>query len=389
MKAIKISKRGFLKCGAASCVGLGLLSIGVKNSYSLTGLNMLTSSSSSNRPLGKFSKEAPYSVTTPKGVKCQICPNNCILRDGTESICRTHVVRNGKLYTIAYGNPCSVHTDPIEKKPLFHYLPGSRSFSIATAGCNFACLNCQNWEISQVSPREVQNVELFPEQVVNEAITKGCKSIAYTYSEPVAFYEYMFDTAKIARSKGIKNLLISNGYINEAPLNALCQYLDAANINLKSFSDETYAKLNGGSLQPVLNTLKTLNREGVWLEITNLIVPGWTDDLTMIREMCLWLSSNGFKDNPLHFNRFHPLYKLTSLPATPLTTLETAREIAIKSGIRYVYIGNVPGHSSESTSCPECGKIVLQRRGFGILANNLTNGKCRFCSTTIKGVWTA
>ncbi len=336
---------------------------------------------------GKFSKESPYAVSTPKGIKCQICPNNCILKEGLESICRTHVVKDGKLYTIAYGNPCSVHTDPIEKKPLFHFLPASSSFSIATAGCNFACLNCQNWEISQQSPKDTRNIELFPEQVVAEALKNGCKSIAYTYSEPIAFYEYTFDTARLARARGIKNLLISNGYINEKPLRDLSQYLDAANINLKSFSDETYAKLNGGSLQPILNTLKILKAEGVWLEITNLIVPGWTDNLNMIKEMCEWLVANGFADNPLHISRFHPLYNLTSLPYTPLDTLERARNIALKTGIRYVYIGNVPGTSAENTKCPKCSKTVIERRGFAILAKNMDGDACKFCKTIIAGVW--
>jgi len=337
--------------------------------------------------LGKFSKESPYAVATPKGLKCQICPNNCILKEGLESICRTHVVKEGKLYTIAYGNPCSVHTDPIEKKPLFHFLPSSSSFSIATAGCNFACLNCQNWEISQQSPRDTRNVELFPEKVVEEAIKNGCRSIAYTYSEPIAFYEYTFDTARLAKARGIRNLLISNGYINDKPLKDLTKYLDAANINLKSFSEETYAKLNGGSLQPVLNTLKVLKAEGVWLEITNLVVPGWTDDLNMIREMCEWLCTNGFADNPLHFSRFYPLYKLTSLPYTPVETLEKARNIALKTGMHYVYIGNVAGNTAENTYCPSCKKIVVERRGFSILGMNMNQGSCKFCNTRIAGVW--
>ncbi|MCK9202921.1 MAG: AmmeMemoRadiSam system radical SAM enzyme [Bacteroidales bacterium] len=337
--------------------------------------------------LGKFSKESPYYIVTPKGVKCQICPNQCILKEGMDSICRTHVVKDNKLYTIAYGNPCSANIDPIEKKPLFHFLPSSRSYSIATAGCNFACMNCQNWEISQQSPKFTRNIELFPANVVEEAISSGCKSIAYTYSEPIAFYEYTFDTARIARSRGIKNLLISNGYINEKPLRDLAVYLDAANIDLKSFSEETYAKLNGGSLQPILNTLKVLKEKGVWLEITNLVIPGWTDDLTMIKEMCNWLVKNGFSDTPLHFSRFFPLHKLTSLPYTPLQVLERAHEIALKSGIKYIYIGNVPGTTGENTICPKCKKVVLERRGFSILTNNLKNSACKFCGTKIPGVW--
>ncbi len=378
------SRRKFLGQAAA---GLGLLALPSRELLSLNIHPMENSKSPAAGPLGRFSKESPYAVATPKGIKCQICPNNCILREGLESICRTHQVKNDKLYTIAYGNPCSVNVDPIEKKPLYHYLPSSRSFSIATAGCNFACLNCQNWEISQVSPRETRNVELFPDQVVEEALQNGCRSIAYTYSEPIAFYEYMYDTARIARGKGVKNLFISNGFINEQPLKDLVRYLDAANINLKAFDDETYAKLNGGSLQPILNTLKILKNSGVWLEITNLVVPGWTDDLNRIREMTLWLTANGFQDTPLHFSRFHPLYKLTSLPATPQSVLEKAREIALKSGIRYVYIGNVPGHQAESTYCASCRKIVLERKGFVIRVNNMHNGKCKHCGAPVAGVW--
>lgn len=378
------SRRKFLGQAAA---GLGLLALPSPDLFSMNIHPMKNSNSTAVSPLGRFSKESPYALATPKGIKCQICPNNCILKEGLESICRTHLVKNEKLYTIAYGNPCSVNVDPIEKKPLYHYLPSSRSFSIATAGCNFACLNCQNWEISQVSPRETRNVELFPHQVVEEALGNGCRSIAYTYSEPIAFYEYMYDTAKIARGRGVNNLFISNGFINEQPLKELARFLDAANINLKAFDDETYAKLNGGSLQPILNTLKILKNSGVWLEITNLVVPGWTDDLTRIREMSLWLSANGFQDTPLHFSRFHPLYKLTSLPATPQSVLEKAREIALKSGIKYVYIGNVPGHPAENTYCSSCRKVVLERKGFVIRVNHLHNGKCRHCGAPVSGMW--
>jgi pyruvate formate lyase activating enzyme len=382
----KISKRQFFRFSLAGIGGAvtGLKSMDV---MAKTLIPMEPSAIAPASGLGKFSKESPYAVVTPKGVKCQICPNNCILREGSESICRTHLVKDGKLYTIAYGNPCSVHVDPIEKKPLFHFLPATQSFSIATAGCNFACLNCQNWEISQQSPRDTRNIELFPAMVVEEAIAQGCKSIAYTYSEPIAFYEYMFDTARLARGRGIKNLMISNGFINEKPLSDLVKYIDAANINLKSFSEETYEKLNGGSLQPILNTLKIMKAAGVWLEITNLVVPGWTDDLPMIREMCGWLVTNGFAGTPLHFSRFHPLHKLTSLPYTPLATLEKAREIAIKTGIRFVFIGNVPGTTAENTYCPRCKKTVIERKGFTILSNNLKDGACKFCNEKIGGVW--
>lgn len=381
-----ISKRQFFGylMAAAGAAAAGL------HSFKTFANKIITMESSGNPGPGvpgRYSKESPYYVVTPKGVQCKICPNKCILREGLESICRTHVVSDQKLYTIAYGNPCSVHVDPIEKKPLFHYLPSTPSFSIATAGCNLACLNCQNWEISQKSPTETENTELYPRQVVEQAVKSGCRSIAYTYSEPIAFYEYTFDTARLARARGIKNLLISNGYINEKPLRDLALYLDAANVNLKSFSDDIYARLNGGSLQPVLQTLKILKEMGVWLEITNLVVPSWTDKPDMIVEMCAWLMTNGFADTPLHFSRFHPLYKLTGLPYTPLSFLEKARDIALKAGIRYVYIGNVPGTPAENTYCPKCKKTVLERRGFTILQNNLKNSACKFCNTPIAGVW--
>ncbi|MBE0647265.1 MAG: AmmeMemoRadiSam system radical SAM enzyme [Bacteroidales bacterium] len=336
---------------------------------------------------GRFSKESSYGVVTPKGVRCLICPNQCTLTEGNESICRTKVAKDGKLYTLAYGNPCSMHVDPIEKKPLFHFHPSSRAYSVAIAGCTLACLNCQNWEISQVSPRETQNYDLFPEALVDQAVASGARSIAYTYSEPVAFYEYMYDSAKLAHQRGIKNVLVSNGYINEKPLRELAAYIDGANINLKSFSEEIYQQLNGGHLKPILRTLKILHEMGVWLEITNLIVPSWTDKPEMIKEMCTWLVDNGLEDCPLHFNRFFPLYQLTSLPFTPLAILEEAHDIAKKAGINYVYIGNVPNNKAENTFCPKCGKVVLERKGFTILENNIQGGKCGFCGSSVAGKW--
>jgi pyruvate formate lyase activating enzyme len=382
-----MNKRDFLRY---TLLGLGASAVSLKAARSLAKGMIHSADNPSTAPAGdlwKWSRESPYYLVTPKGIKCQICPNHCILREGQESICRTHMVKAEKLYTIAYGNPCSVHVDPIEKKPLFHYLPSSRSYSIATAGCTLACLNCQNWEISQESPKNTKNMDLMPAEVVSEAVANGCKSIAYTYSEPIAFFEYTYDTARLAKARGIKNVLVSNGYINEKPLRDLCKYLDAANINLKSFSEEIYAKLNGGSLQPILDGLKIFREEGVWLEITNLVVPNWTDNPDMIRQMSEWLVSNGFKDNPLHFNRFFPLYKLTNLPYTPLETLEKARAIAQKAGMKYVYIGNVPGTDYENTVCPSCKKTLVVRRGFTILENNIRNAACRFCGTAIPGNW--
>jgi len=379
-----ISKREFLR---RSLIGAGGAALGLHSMESLAkiGIPMDETVENPDSGLGRFSKESPYYIVTPKGVRCQICPNQCTLTEGNESICRTKVAVDGKLYTIAYGNPCSKHVDPIEKKPLFHFYPSSRSFSVAIAGCNLACLNCQNWEISQVSPRETRNFDLFPDALVEEAIANGALSIAYTYSEPIAFYEYMFDSARLARKRGIKNVLVSNGYINEKPLRDLAVYIDGANINLKSFSEETYQKLNGGNLAPILRTLKILHEMGVWLEITNLIIPGWTDKPQMIREMCAWIVDNGLEDCPLHFSRFFPLYQLTSLPFTPLAILEEAHDIAKKAGIKYVYIGNVPNNKAENTYCSKCNEVVLERKGFTILKNNIKDSKCAFCGERIAG----
>ncbi|MDP4281904.1 MAG: AmmeMemoRadiSam system radical SAM enzyme [Bacteroidota bacterium] len=385
--AKKMSKRDFLRYGLFA---MGASVFGIKSLRTMAnnfGSGLGEMNSSPAEKLWKWSKESPYSVVTPKGIKCQICPNNCIIREGEDSICRTHVVSNNKLYTIAYGNPCAVHIDPIEKKPLLHYLPTSRCYSIATAGCTLGCLNCQNWDISQESPRKSRNMDLMPARVVEEAASNGCRSIAYTYSEPIAFYEYTHDTAKLARARGIKNILVSNGYINEKPLRDLCKVLDAANIDLKSFSEEIYSKLNGGALQPVLNTLKIMKEEGVWLEITALIVPRWTDKIEMIREMSEWLVKNGFQDTPLHFSRFFPLYKLTNLPYTPLSILQQAHDAAVKAGMHYVYVGNVPEIEGENTLCPKCKKIVVERKGFTVIQNNIRNSCCKYCGTRIPGVW--
>ncbi len=334
-----------------------------------------------------FRKEAMFQEETARGIMCRICPNECVLKEGELSKCNNRKVIKSKLYTLAYGNPCSVNVDPIEKKPLYHFLPGSRAFSIATAGCNLVCLNCQNWTISQTSPDKTRNYTLPPQKVVSECISKDCRSIAYTYSEPVTFYEYAYDTASIARKEGIKNVFKSNGYIYPEPLEKLCSVIDAANIDLKAFSNTTYLKLSGGKLQPVLDSLKIYRDKGVWLEITNLIVPGWTDDMDEIRKMCRWLCDNGFKNVPVHFSRFHPTYKLEQLPPTPVEVLNNAVKIASEEGLKYIYTGNVPGHEMSDTRCPVCKTVLIVRQGYRIASNNMPGGKCAKCGTSIDGIW--
>ena len=384
MGSKKLSKRKFIKY---SVLGAGGMMLGLGSG------KLLASDASPNQlPSGKvgvwkWSKEAFYYVQTPRGPKCQLCPNECNVKKDDPGDCRTRIAEDGKLYSIAYGNPCAVHVDPIEKKPLYHFLPETKAFSIATAGCNLACLNCQNWQISQKSPKDTRNYQLMPESVVSKAAENNCKSIAYTYSEPIVFYEYMYDSAKLAKEQGIKNVMITAGFINEKPLRSLCKYIDAANIDLKSFSNDIYMRLNAGDLDTVLNTIKVMKEEGVWVEITNLIVPDWTDDMDMIEEMCNWLYDNGFEDTPLHFSRFTPLYKLKHLPPTPASKLNEARKIALSAGLKYVYIGNLPGNEGEDTFCPNCQEKIINRRGFYITKKNISNGKCGNCGEEIAGVW--
>ena len=339
-----------------------------------------------DRP-SRWSREGYYYETVGETVQCQVCPNRCVLEPGDRSICRSKVNIGGKLYSLTYGNPCSVNVDPIEKKPLMHFYSGSLVFSIATTGCNFRCLNCQNWEISQKRPEDVRYFELFPEDVVKQAKKGNIPSIAYTYSEPITYYEYMYDTARLAKEAGLKNVLVSNGYINKEPLIRLCRYLDGANVNLKSFDDRIYRSLNGGTLEPVLNTFKTMHQEGVWFEITTLIVPTYVDKPDMIKRMCGWILRELGPDYPLHLLRFFPRYKLTRLPATPISMLEELRELALREGIRYVYLGNVPGHKGSHTYCHNCHKILIDRKGYFIAQYNLKDGRCKYCGTLIPGRW--
>lgn len=328
-----------------------------------------------------------YKKLANKNVICGICPHRCQLSPGDRSVCRSRVNIDGTLYSLSYGNPCTRNVDPIEKKPLFHFKPRTKAFSLAAAGCNFRCLNCQNWEISQAKPDEVRHSELFPEDAVRVALETRAESIAYTYSEPISFFEYMIDIARLAKEKGLSNLWISNGYINKEPLLELCRYIDGANVNIKSFSDDIYRKLNGGRLEPVLNTFRTLNDRGIHFEMTNLVVPGYVDDPDMVKRMCEWILTNLGPDHPLHFLRFTPQYKLDRLPPTPVSTLENFRSIAMKAGIRYAYVGNVPNHEGTNTYCHNCKKLIIERKGYQVPEYNLTGNRCKFCKTVIPGVW--
>ncbi len=321
-------------------------------------------------------------------VRCRLCPHNCLINEGKLGVCNARKNIGGTLYTLAYGNPCSLNIDPIEKKPLFHFYPGENILSLATAGCNFHCLNCQNWQISQASPEDFGQYRLEPEEIIRAALSYHTKMIAFTYTEPTIFYEYMYDISVLAHQNEIKTVIVSNGFINPEPLNDFCPLLDAANIDLKCFDDAVYKKLtSGGRLHPILSTLKTLKEHDIWLEITNLIIPTYNDDPQMIQNMCEWLVENGFAETPLHFSRFFPSYKLQHVPPTPQSALIKAKEIAEKAGIKYVYIGNMPHIQGENTFCPSCKQLLIARTGFSVAENNVVDGKCAFCGESIPGRW--
>ena len=320
-------------------------------------------------------------------IECELCPHHCRLREGERGNCRARAHLDGKLQTLVYGKPCAIHVDPIEKKPLYHFLPGSGSFSIATAGCNGHCKFCQNWQISQSPPEETTNEDLPPQQVVAAALESNCRSIAYTYTDPVIFYEYFYDTSILAHQQGLRNLMITAGYIEQKPLVDLCPYLDAANVDIKGIREDYYQTMCSLELKPVQAAIKTMLKNNVWVELTNLIVPTWNDSDSDIRGLCQWIVNETGPDTPLHLLRFWPMHKLLNLPPTPEATLERAWEIAKATGLRYVYLGNIPNHPSKNTYCPKDHQLLIRRIGYQVLENHLVEGKCKFCGTKIPGVW--
>ncbi len=375
----RLSKRQFLTvCGTGLC----LLS-----AVHLLGFPKPSRSQTARKGLIK-TKLSPYFTGVGEGgIRCELCPRRCRVPNGKRGFCRVRENRDGKFYSLVYGNPCAVNLDPIEKKPFFHVLPSTSSFSLATAGCNLQCKFCQNWEISQVPPEDVYSYDFPPELIVQKAREVGAHSIAYTYVEPTIFFEYMMDTCHLARKAGLLNICHTNGFINPAPLEELCTVMDAANCDLKGFTAEFYREMCSGELHPVLETLKTLKRRKVHLEITNLVIPTQNDGLSVIREMCLWIKKELGEETPIHFSRFYPLYKLRTLPPTPVATLENARAVAMSTGLHYVYIGNVPGHQAENSFCPRCKKLIIQRTGYMVGEVSLKGGKCAACGIPIPGIW--
>lgn len=317
-------------------------------------------------------------------IRCNLCPWHCIIEEGRRGICGTRENKNGKLYALNYGKITALAIDPIEKKPLFHWYPGSPILSISTFGCNLQCPWCQNWHISRASLEEAIYEERSPEEIVSLTKRYNVPFIAYTYNEPFIWYEYIYDVASLARKEGIKNVFVTNGFIEKEPLEDLISYIDAANVDIKAFKKDTYLKIIKGKLEPILENVVYMYSKGVHVETTYLIVPGINDSYEEIREFARWQVENLGPDSPIHFSRFFPHYKMTHVPPTDVEVLIKARKIAMEEGVRYVYIGNVPGHEGENTYCPSCGRLLVRRIGFEILDWNLTEDmRCKFCGEKI------
>jgi pyruvate formate lyase activating enzyme len=374
----RINRREFLKTGSLiSCTALCPLLLS-------TGKSDINSGSDNSR----FVREASYyEKLDHKKIRCLLCPRECVVDDRERGYCGVRENRDGTYYTLVYARPCTYHIDPIEKKPLFHFYPGSLAFSIATAGCNLNCKFCQNWQISQVTPEQVQSIYLPPKETAQAAASNKCISIAYTYSEPTIFYEYMFDTAEAGHKENVKSVVITAAYISQKPLEDLCKKVDAIKVDLKSFSEKYYQDIVKGELKPVLDSLITMRKMNVWTEIVYLVVPTLNDGDQELQDLAKWIKTNLGPNIPIHFTRFHPQYILKNLPPTPLDTLEKAKAIADAEGLNFVYIGNVPGHDAENTHCPKCKAIVIRRIGFNVLENHIKNGKCSFCGYKIPGMF--
>lgn len=337
----------------------------------------------------KVEKEAMFYEKMEDGrILCRLCFRKCVVGEGMRGFCRNRENRNGKLYSLVYGKPSAVQIDPIEKEPQLHNLPGTDILCFGTAGCNFRCRFCHNWHLSQRSIEEMAVIyPTTPEEAVAMALKKKIPTISFTYNEPASFYEYVYDIAKLAKKNGVRILWHSNGSIEPEPLEELLKYTDAVTIDLKGFTEKTYAKGSSAELKPVLRTIKIIKEKKVWLEIVNLVIPTLNDDPKDIKKMCEWIKDNLGPGVPLHFSRFSPAYKLTSVHSTPISTLERAYRIARDAGLNYVTIGNVPGHKYNSTFCPKCGKRLIRRVHFQVLENNMKDGKCRFCGESIPGIW--
>ena len=320
-------------------------------------------------------------------VRCQLCARECLLADGERGMCRARLNVKGELRSLVYGRPMAVHVDPIEKKPFYHFLPGRAALSLGTSGCPLRCRFCQNWELSQARPEDYGAAVVAPAQVARAAVEREATVIAFTYNEPTVFTEYLTDVARAARPLGRRCVAVSCGYMKEAPLSEMCEVLDAVKIDLKGFREGFYREVSSAELQPVLRSIRQVAKSRAHLEVVNLVVPTLNDAPADLLELAKWLAGEAGPDVPLHFTRFHPDYQLPDLPPTPVATLERAREAALQAGLRYVYVGNVPGHPGNHTYCPKCGRVVIERDGLFLRAVHLKGGRCPGCATAVPGVW--
>jgi len=320
-------------------------------------------------------------------IRCELCWRHCQVPPGEVGFCRGRKNVGGVYYSLLYERPGAIQVDPIEKEPAFHMLPGSLILCTGTAGCNNRCMFCHNWHLSQSSPHEIENLGYSVAEIVGLAQGMGCRSVSFTYNEPTIFYEFMYDIAARAKEAGLRALFHTNGGMNREPLLALLELMDAVTVDLKAFTEGFYERISASRLAPVLQTLETIRKAGKHLEIVNLVIPTLNDNPDDIRRMCVWIKANLGTDVPLHFNRFFPAYRLQRLPPTPVETLEAAAQIADAEGLEYVYIGNMPGHRRNSTFCPRCGSLLIQRVHFSVLEMNLAHGRCPSCAHEIPGIW--
>lgn len=320
-------------------------------------------------------------------IKCLLCAHGCVIAEGERGRCRDRINLHGKLYSLVYGRPIAEHVDPIEKKPFYNFLPGSMAYSLATSGCPLRCKFCQNWEISQAKPEDYSVRYCPPDTMARRAKGRGTPIIAFTYNEPTTFTEYLLDIATDAKKYNIRSVLVSCGFMQEKPLAEMIEVLDAIKIDLKGFSPEFYRKISGAELAPVLRSIKQVAHSGCHLEIVNLVIPTLNDSMKMLTELSKWVVGELGPDVPVHFTRFHPDYRLMNLPPTPRETLTRAREIALKEGLHYPYVGNWPGDPGNSTYCPKCHRVVIERVGFFVKSMHMKDGKCAYCGTPIAGVW--
>lgn len=384
---MNMNRREFIQnafaIGAGCALGMGLGALDADPALASNDYDTVSRASP-----GKYREASYYRKLSNGKVQCLMCPVQESLKNGRYSLCRVRFASKGKMYVTNYGHPSAMHLDPVEKNPLYHFHPSMKTLAIGTAGCNLACPACQNWEMSQRAVRQIKSYNLTPRQAVRYARKNGCGALSYTFTEPTVFFEYCLDMAKEGRRNGLKSCVVTGGYINPQPLKEMTRYCDAFCVSLKGVRDDMY----GGPPRPriyetVKNTLKIIKGQGKWLEVAILVVPTKSDDEKQLYTMTKWVKDNLGEFTPVHFSRFYPSFKLKNIPQTPVSLLERAQKVAKKLGIKYAYIGNVPGHVGTNTYCHRCKKMLIQRVGFRVLKNNIRGGKCKYCGTRIPGYW--